>query len=103
MMDSLNALDEIEMMLGIYREKVLFMWGYLPGLTPNKLPLLAPFMWRTPPTLTGDRWMDVCGGGCGFAMAISGTYLSLFNSLCSVVVCFKILSFLCSNLSDFLS
>ncbi|XP_059305547.1 ultraviolet-B receptor UVR8-like isoform X8 [Lycium ferocissimum] len=47
--------------------KVL-MWGYLPGVLSHKSPLTSPV------AVTGidvESWTDVCGGGCGFAMAIS--------------------------------
>ncbi|XP_004307465.1 PREDICTED: ultraviolet-B receptor UVR8 [Fragaria vesca subsp. vesca] len=49
-------------------EKVVFMWGYLPGALPQRSPLLSPTVVRP----GGDyQWRDVFGGGCGFAMAIS--------------------------------
>ncbi|KAH1094748.1 hypothetical protein GYH30_040158 [Glycine max] len=47
------------------------MWGYLPGSLPQRMPLLMLVLVRVPPS--GYSWKDVCGGGCGFAMAISGT------------------------------
>ncbi|KAK9154365.1 hypothetical protein Sjap_001845 [Stephania japonica] len=47
---------------------VVLMWGYLPGASPQRTPLLSPTIVRR---VNGDSWMDVCGGGCGFAMAIS--------------------------------
>ncbi|XP_052172883.1 ultraviolet-B receptor UVR8-like isoform X3 [Diospyros lotus] len=50
-------------------EAVVLMWGYLPGASPQRSPLLSPASVRFP--ATGDSWKDVCGGGCGFAMAIS--------------------------------
>ncbi|VVA12528.1 PREDICTED: ultraviolet-B receptor UVR8 [Prunus dulcis] len=51
------------------KEKVVFMWGYLPGALPQRSPLLSPTIVRTPgPEYT---YKDVCGGGCGFAMALS--------------------------------
>ncbi|XP_058099402.1 ultraviolet-B receptor UVR8-like isoform X2 [Magnolia sinica] len=52
-------------------EKMVFMWGYLPGATPQRSPLLLPSVVQVPPSANGDPWKDVCGGGCGFAMAIS--------------------------------
>ncbi|XP_022879213.1 ultraviolet-B receptor UVR8-like isoform X2 [Olea europaea var. sylvestris] len=53
-------------------EKLVFMWGYLPGALPQRLPLLSPVVVRLPPSSSvGTSWKDVCGGGCGFAMAIS--------------------------------
>lgn len=51
------------------KENVVYMWGYLPGISPEKSPILSPL----PVLLPGaDSWKDVCGGGCGFALAISG-------------------------------
>ncbi|KAJ4704613.1 ultraviolet-B receptor UVR8-like [Melia azedarach] len=50
------------------KENVVYMWGYLPGISPEKSPILSPL----PVLLPGaDSWKDVCGGGCGFALAIS--------------------------------
>ncbi|XP_051116094.1 uncharacterized protein LOC127241208 [Andrographis paniculata] len=46
-------------------EKLVFMWGYIPGA-------LSPVVVRPPNG--GNPWKDVCGGGCGFAMAISDAY-----------------------------
>ncbi|KHN13116.1 Putative E3 ubiquitin-protein ligase HERC4 [Glycine soja] len=45
------------------------MWGYLPGALPQRTPLLTPVAVRVPPC--DYSWNDVCGGGCGFAIAIS--------------------------------
>ncbi|KAJ1286199.1 hypothetical protein BS78_03G334600 [Paspalum vaginatum] len=54
------------------KERVVLMWGYLPGVSPQRSPLLGPVPVRLPPSAAaGDGWRDVCGGGCGFAMAIS--------------------------------
>ncbi|XP_031114818.1 ultraviolet-B receptor UVR8-like isoform X2 [Ipomoea triloba] len=53
-------------------ERVVYMWGYLPGALPQRSPLLSPVAVSLPPTIGAGRfWRDVCGGGCGFAMAIS--------------------------------
>ncbi|KAL2336561.1 hypothetical protein Fmac_011007 [Flemingia macrophylla] len=53
-------------------ERMVYMWGYLPGASPEKSPILSPAPVRfSDPSLAGDSWKDVCGGGCGFAMAIS--------------------------------
>ncbi|KAK7385719.1 hypothetical protein VNO78_31535 [Psophocarpus tetragonolobus] len=49
--------------------RVLYMWGYLPGALPQRTPLLTPLAVRVPPC--AYSWNDVCGGGCGFAIAIS--------------------------------
>ncbi|XP_077217335.1 PH, RCC1 and FYVE domains-containing protein 1-like isoform X2 [Tasmannia lanceolata] len=53
------------------KEKVVFMWGYLPGVSPQRSPVLFPTVVPFPASLPGDSWKDACGGGCGFAMAIS--------------------------------
>ncbi|CAJ1800855.1 unnamed protein product [Sphenostylis stenocarpa] len=53
-------------------EKMVYMWGYLPGASPEKSPILSPVLVPlSDPALAGDSWQDVCGGGCGFAVAIS--------------------------------
>ncbi|KAL5733158.1 hypothetical protein ACOSP7_032502 [Xanthoceras sorbifolium] len=52
------------------KEKLVFMWGYLPGALPQRSPILSPLAVGLPSTV-GSTWKDVCGGGCGFAMAIS--------------------------------
>ncbi|KAL3719213.1 hypothetical protein ACJRO7_004210 [Eucalyptus globulus] len=52
------------------QERVVHMWGYLPGALPQRAPLLSPVPVRTS-AATAAAWRDVCGGGCGFAMAIS--------------------------------
>ncbi|KAG8472445.1 hypothetical protein CXB51_035386 [Gossypium anomalum] len=46
------------------------MWGYLPGALPQRAPLASPVLVRIPDSID-HSWTDVCGGGCGFAMAIS--------------------------------
>jgi len=54
-------------------EKMVYMWGYLPGASSEKAPILSPTPVRlTDSSFAGDSWKDVCGGGCGFAVAISG-------------------------------
>lgn len=57
------------------KERLVHMWGYLPGALPQRSPLLSPVVVRLPPSVgaAGSSWKDVCGGGCGFAMALSGT------------------------------
>ncbi|CAL5388373.1 unnamed protein product [Camellia sinensis] len=53
-------------------ETVVLMWGYLPGASPDRSQLLSPeTVWFPPTNIAGDSWKDACGGGCGFAMAIS--------------------------------
>uniref|UniRef100_A0A1D1YZQ5 E3 ubiquitin-protein ligase HERC2 n=1 Tax=Anthurium amnicola TaxID=1678845 RepID=A0A1D1YZQ5_9ARAE len=53
------------------KERIALMWGYLPGASPQRTPLLSPVPVTLPRSTAGDAWRDVCGGGCGFAMAIS--------------------------------
>lgn len=54
-------------------ERVVYMWGYLPGALQKRSPLLSPVVVKLPPSVAaGTSWKDVSGGGCGFAMAISG-------------------------------
>ncbi|KAK6929399.1 Regulator of chromosome condensation, RCC1 [Dillenia turbinata] len=61
-----------ELRRGGERERFVYMWGYLPGALPQRSPLLSPVMVRLPQSIgAGQSWNDVCGGGCGFAMAIS--------------------------------
>ncbi|XP_024028287.1 ultraviolet-B receptor UVR8 isoform X2 [Morus notabilis] len=56
------------------KEAMVYMWGYLPGASPEKSPILSPTPVRFSDGIGGeDSWRDVCGGGCGFAMAISGS------------------------------
>jgi len=58
-------------------EKMVYMWGYLPGASLEKSPILSPVpVPLSDPALAGDSWKDVCGGGCGFAIAVSGRLLS---------------------------
>lgn len=74
-------------------EKLVFMWGYLPGALPQRAPILSPVVVRLP---HGENaWKDVCGGGCGFAMAISG---NMELDLCAF---FLVLFFKVSFLSEF--
>ncbi|CAN1746829.1 Ultraviolet-B receptor UVR8 [Linum perenne] len=54
----------------IVKEKdklLVLMCGYLPGALPQRSPISSPVVVRS----DGFGWNDVCGGGCGFAMAIS--------------------------------
>lgn len=70
------------------RERWVYMWGYLPGALPERSPLLSPVVVRLPPSLAvGTAWKDVCGGGCGFAVAISG-HLIFF---CFIITQFLVL------------
>ncbi|XP_049375329.1 ultraviolet-B receptor UVR8-like isoform X7 [Solanum verrucosum] len=50
----------------------VLMWGYLPGVLSHKSPLTSPVEVQLPENgIDVQSWKDVCGGGCGFAMAIS--------------------------------
>ncbi|XP_024013533.1 ultraviolet-B receptor UVR8 isoform X1 [Eutrema salsugineum] len=49
-------------------QRVVYMWGYLPGASPQRSPLLSPVVVKIPPEVESS-WKDVSGGGCGFAMA----------------------------------
>ncbi|KAJ8747149.1 hypothetical protein K2173_001706 [Erythroxylum novogranatense] len=54
------------------KETAVYMCGYLPGVSQEKSPILSPV--PVPVPLHGsESWNEVCGGGCGFAMAISGS------------------------------
>ncbi|KAK8561747.1 hypothetical protein V6N13_149098 [Hibiscus sabdariffa] len=55
------------------KEMAVYMWGYLPGTSPEKSPISSPVAVRLPDSVEGgaQSWKEVCGGGCGFAMAIS--------------------------------
>lgn len=59
------------------KEKVVLMWGYLPGALPQRSPLLSPTIVRPAGDSSDHSWRDVFGGGCGFAMAISGALFHL--------------------------
>ncbi|KAF9591317.1 hypothetical protein IFM89_003629 [Coptis chinensis] len=50
--------------------KLVMMCGYLPGVSPQRSPLVTPVVVRLP-EVYNDSWKDVSRGGCGFAMAIS--------------------------------
>lgn len=79
--------DEAVVMEGV-REKLVFMMGYLPGALPQRSPLLSPIAVRSPVSIRA--WRDVCGGGCGFAMAISGAFFDLsfrFSYFCFERLC----------------
>jgi hypothetical protein len=58
--------------IGECKATVVYMSGYLPGAASEKSPILSPVPVRLSAAVHGgDSWKDVCGGGCGFAMAIS--------------------------------
>lgn len=69
--------EEVKMEVVVNRKRVVFMWGYLPGDLPQRSPLLSPVFVPIPASI-GCFLTDVCGGGCGFAMAISGFFFFLF-------------------------
>ncbi|XP_050945239.1 ultraviolet-B receptor UVR8-like isoform X1 [Cucumis melo] len=67
-----NAADQNGAKMANKIDALVYMWGYLPGALPDKSLLLSPEPVRLPgSTDGGDSWKEVCGGGCGFAMAIS--------------------------------
>ncbi|KAK8950606.1 Ultraviolet-B receptor UVR8 [Platanthera guangdongensis] len=75
-MDGCGGEEEMEDRRELEKEEkkekdVVLMWGYLPGVSPDRLPLLHPVPVRRPESTKKDAWRDVSGGGCGFAMAIS--------------------------------
>ncbi|KAG7560977.1 Regulator of chromosome condensation RCC1 [Arabidopsis thaliana x Arabidopsis arenosa] len=49
-------------------QRVVYMWGYLPGASSQRSPLISPVEVKIPPAVESS-WKDVSGGGCGFAMA----------------------------------
>ncbi|KAL5550292.1 hypothetical protein UlMin_000468, partial [Ulmus minor] len=56
------------------KKAVVYMWGYLPGASPEKSPIASPMAVKLPdPIQAEESWNNICGGGCGFAMAISGS------------------------------
>lgn len=62
------------------KEAVMYMCGYLPGASTEKAPIVSPVPVQLPaPIFGGDSWKEVCGGGCGFAMAISGSFSIFLN------------------------
>lgn len=70
--ENIQKMEEDE----VRKERVVLMWGYLPGALPQRSPILSPVVVKLPLTV-GPSWKDVCGGGCGFAMAISGAFFNL--------------------------
>uniref|UniRef100_A0A0V0IBB7 Putative ovule protein n=1 Tax=Solanum chacoense TaxID=4108 RepID=A0A0V0IBB7_SOLCH len=70
-----NGGREVEEELKMEEEKKKYevlMWGYLPGVLSHKSPLTSPVEVQLPENgIDVQSWKDVCGGGCGFAMAIS--------------------------------
>ncbi|XP_010931215.1 PH, RCC1 and FYVE domains-containing protein 1 isoform X2 [Elaeis guineensis] len=69
--DEMEEDEKEEKGKGREKEKAVLMWGYLPGVSPQRSPLLYPVAVRMRESVAGEGWRDVCGGGCGFAMAIS--------------------------------
>ncbi|KAG4195263.1 hypothetical protein ERO13_A06G101404v2 [Gossypium hirsutum] len=72
----------------VNRESVLFMWGYLPGPLPQRAPLVSPVLVPIPDSID-HSWTDVCGGGCGFAMAISGGAVLAASFVACFLWCFE--------------
>ncbi|OIW01233.1 hypothetical protein TanjilG_10394 [Lupinus angustifolius] len=68
-MNGNKAMEDANVEVEECKEKMVYMWGYLPGASTEKIPILSPT--QVPLSLASDSWKDVCGGGCGFAMAIS--------------------------------
>lgn len=83
-----NGDDGVTEMEEERRDKLVYMWGYLPGALPQRSPLLSPVEVAFPmASAAGSKWKDVCGGGCGFAMALSGQLLFLiYVCVCVLVV-----------------
>ncbi|WJX76445.1 hypothetical protein P8452_59864 [Trifolium repens] len=71
-MNGNEAVEDVKVIDEESTEKTVYMWGYLPGASSEKAPILSPTPVRlTESSIAGDSWKDVCGGGCGFAVAIS--------------------------------
>ncbi|KAL8508999.1 hypothetical protein ACS0TY_016260 [Phlomoides rotata] len=52
----------------------VLMSGYFPGVAAQRSPLTSPAVVRFPEAeVARDSWKDVCGGGCGFGMAVSAS------------------------------
>lgn len=83
-----SEVTDVESALRGRRHSLVYMWGYLPGALPQRTPLLTPVTVRFP--ANSFSWKDVCGGGCGFAMAISGA-LSFSQFLCYFIYLFILL------------
>ncbi|XP_022767592.1 ultraviolet-B receptor UVR8-like isoform X2 [Durio zibethinus] len=66
----MNGNEREEVKMEECKETAVYMWGYLPGALPDKLSTVRV---RLSASIHGgaSSWKDVCGGGCGFAMAIS--------------------------------
>ncbi|XP_027070596.1 uncharacterized protein [Coffea arabica] len=69
--DNIESEEEITESKSKRKSPVVLMWGYLPGASQQRMPLLSPTPIQFPDS--GDSWKDVCAGGCGFALAISGS------------------------------
>ncbi|KAI9154028.1 hypothetical protein LWI28_020122 [Acer negundo] len=63
-----NNREEDDVKMEECKENAVYMWGYLPGISSEKSPILSPVPVRL---RDDDSWKDICGGGCGFALAIS--------------------------------
>lgn len=68
---------------GSEKQLEVLMCGYFPGVTAQRSPLTSPAIVRFPEEeASGDSWKDVCPGGCGFGMAISGSSPIFLLCLC---------------------
>ncbi|KAK4749497.1 hypothetical protein SAY87_026946 [Trapa incisa] len=63
-----NGVADRESNVAAGGRNLVYVWGYLPGASIEKSPITNPLEVHLG---GGDSWKDVCGGGCGFAMAIS--------------------------------
>ncbi|XP_010504417.1 PREDICTED: ultraviolet-B receptor UVR8-like [Camelina sativa] len=60
--------EDEQVVVVVAGKRLVYMWGYLPGASPQRSPLMSPVEVKIPPAV-GSSWKDVSGGGCGFAMA----------------------------------
>ncbi|XVE96925.1 hypothetical protein REPUB_Repub02eG0266000 [Reevesia pubescens] len=67
----MNGNEKEEVKMEQCKEMAVYIWGYLPGVSPEKSPMMSPIPVRLPAEGGASSWKAVCGGGCGFAMAIS--------------------------------
>ncbi|KAK4776586.1 hypothetical protein SAY86_005274 [Trapa natans] len=63
-----NGVADEEPNVAASEQNLVYVWGYLPGASVEKSPITTPVKVHLG---GGDSWKDVCGGGCGFAMATS--------------------------------
>lgn len=68
------------------RKSNVRMWGYLPAASLQRAPILHPT--RAPQHALQEDVQSVCSGGCGFALAITGTdftWLSLSRRVLALI------------------